>query len=100
MNRRDFLLLRPGGAKRPAVLSCEQLYMRFVDARSDGRTDGAPDGATEALFDALARDLDAVRVVRLTETSWMSCEELRRPLERVLEGFRAGGGRVLKGSRC
>ena len=35
MDRRDFLLLRVA-ADREIELSCEQLYMRFVDAQVDG----------------------------------------------------------------
>jgi hypothetical protein len=92
VNRRDFLLLRPDGAKRPSVLSCERLYMRYVDARADG--------AADRLFDALAADLGEVQTVRLTDTSWLSCDELKVRLDRVLERFRAAGGRVLKGTSC
>ena len=48
MDRRDFLMLRAGHAGNMAVLSCEQLYMRYVDARANG-TD-------EALFQDLSDD--------------------------------------------
>ena len=34
MNRRDFLTLSTDGRKRIVELSCEHLYMRYVDARS------------------------------------------------------------------
>ncbi len=34
MNRRDFLLFSTKGNKRVLDLSCEHLYMRYVDARS------------------------------------------------------------------
>ena len=33
VDRREFLALRAG---QPAELSCERLYMRFVDAEADG----------------------------------------------------------------
>jgi hypothetical protein len=91
MQRRDFLLLRTGGgAGRPAVLSCERLYMRYVDAQAEGRTDDLDD-----LFNWLARDPDRVKAVRLTDTSWLSCEELHSRLDLILDQFRARGGRVL-----
>jgi hypothetical protein len=87
MNRRDFLLLRSEG--QAAVLSCERLYMRFVDAQADR--------STTALFDTLTRDLDAARTVRLTDTSWLSSTDFQQQLDAVLSGFIAGGGRVIRG---
>jgi hypothetical protein len=83
MNRRDFLVLRTG---QPAVLSCERLYMRYLDAQVDG--------TTSQLFDHLAGDLRGVSAVRLTETSWLARAELKAELDAVLDGFRAGGGRI------
>ena len=64
MNRREFLLLRAG---QPAVLSCEQLFMRFLDAEMNGSVD--------ALFGALADDLRDATRVRLVDTSWLSRED-------------------------
>ena len=83
MNRRDFLALRTG---RPAVLSCERLYMRYLDAQIDG--------TTRQLFDQLAADLRGATAVRLTETAWLSRAELKADLDRVLDAFKAAGGRV------
>jgi hypothetical protein len=83
MNRRDFLALRAG---QPAVLSCERLYMRFVDAEADG--------TTALLFDRLAADLRATAVVQLTETAWLSRAELKAHLDSVLAAFEAAAGRV------
>ena len=83
IERRDFLALRVG---EPAVLSCERLYMRFVDAQADG--------TTAQLFDRLAADLRTAAVVRLTETAWLSRAELRAHLDDVLAAFEAAGGRV------
>jgi hypothetical protein len=83
MNRRDFLALRTG---QPAVLSCERLYMRYLDSQIDG--------TTTQLFDRLAGDLRGVSTVRLTETSWLARVDLKAQLEAVLDGFRAGGGRI------
>jgi len=83
MNRRDFLSLRTG---EPALLSCERLYMRYLDARSDG--------TIRELFDRLAGDLRGVTVVRLTDTSWLSRADLKAQLDAVLDAFRANGGRI------
>src|SRR5258706_13367082 len=77
MNRRDFLLLNTGPGGRSATVSCEQLYMRFVDAEAEGTT-------TE-LFDRLSRDLHGVSTVRLTDRQWLSCEGLKRRLDAVLQ---------------
>lgn len=84
MNRRDFLLLRSDGAT--VTLSCERLYMRFLDSQMDGT-------ATE-LFENLARDLRRVTAVRLIDPSWLSREELRAALAPVLDAFQKRGGRI------
>lgn len=86
INRRDFLLLRVG-RDDVAELSCERLFMRFVDATAMGHTG--------RLFETLATDLQRTRVVRLTDVSWLAREDLKAPLEAVLGTFRAGGGRVV-----
>lgn len=84
MNRRDFLLLRAEG--RTTVLSCEALFMRFVDAQNSGTLD--------QLFANLGRDLDQVTSVRLVDRAWLSRDDLRGRVEAVLDRFRARGGRV------
>ena len=86
MDRRDFLMLRSGLAGNMAVLSCEQLYMRYVDARADG--------SDEALFQDLSDDLRSVRSVRLVHTSWLSDADLKRHVDAVLSKFRLNGGRI------
>ena len=83
MNRRDFLALRTG---QPALLSCERLYMRYLDSQIDG--------TTPQLFDRLAGDLRGIRTVRLTQTSWLARADLNAQLEAVLDAFEAGGGRI------
>ena len=83
MNRRDFLALR---ADQAAVLSCERLYMRYLDAQMDG--------TALQLFDHLAGDLRDVRAVRLTETTWLSRADLKAQLDPVLDDFKARGGRI------
>jgi hypothetical protein len=83
MNRRDFLLLRAG---HPPLLSCEQLFMRYLDSQIAGDT--------ARLFDELAADLRQVNAVRLTDTSWRACAAFNVHLERVLEVFTASGSRL------
>lgn len=83
VERRDFLLLRAG---QPAVLSCESLFMRFIDSQIDG--------TTGQLFDNLAADLRKVKAVRLTDLTWLARPDLNRELDVVLGAFRAAGGRV------
>ena len=83
IDRRDFLALKPG---RPAELSCERLYMRFLDARLQG--------TTARLFDVLREDLAKTDSVPLSEPSWLSDTVLQEQLETVLGEFRRRGGRV------
>ena len=82
-DRRDFLLLRSG---EPAVLSCEQLFMRYLDSQMTE--------TTPQLFANLAADLHRVRAVRLTETSWLARADLKQQLDAVLDTFTSGGGTV------
>jgi hypothetical protein len=83
IERRDFLALRVG---EPAVLSCERLYMRFIDAQADG--------TTTQLFGQLAADLRGTAVVHLTETAWLSRAELKSHVDGVLAAFEGAGGRI------
>jgi hypothetical protein len=84
MNRRDFLLLRAEG--RSTVLSCEALFMRFLDAQNDGTTD--------QLFANLARDLEHVKSVKLVDRAWLTRDDLRVRVDDALDAFRRRGGRI------
>ena len=75
MQRRDFLLLRTG-RDNVVELSCERLYMRFVDAEAEG--------TTGQLFESLARELRSARTVRLTKTEWLAHERLNAEVERIV----------------
>jgi hypothetical protein len=83
VERRDFLFLRAG---HPATLSCERLFMRFLDSQLDG--------TTAQLFDNLAADLRDVTAVQLTDTSWLSRSDLKQQLDPVLDSFASRGGRI------
>ena len=85
VDRRDFLLMRINRTEA-VVLSCEQLYMRYVDARADGTID--------RLFEMLRAELRDVKRLRLIKTSWLADEGLSRELDRVLGAFKGDGGRV------
>jgi hypothetical protein len=104
MNRRDFLLFKPG-TRRIAELSCERLFMRVVDTQRVSATadDELPEGEPPAVFEPrtadqvfadLARDLDGVDLVRVTGSEWLGDAELKGRLDAVLGAFRAAGGRV------
>jgi hypothetical protein len=76
------------GGERVVELSCERLYMRFVDARADG--------TTARLFGDLAFELRSFTTLRLADASWLSCDELSQGLDPVLAGFTERGGRVAR----
>ena len=80
MNRRDFLLLRTDGPSREAVLSCERLYMRYLDAQMEG--------SMATLFATLGDEIRNVDALRLTDTSWLASDDLKERLDNILE--RAG----------
>lgn len=61
--------------------------MRFLDSQADG--------TTAQLFDHLAADLRQVNAVRLTETTWLSREDLKQQLDVVLNSFISRGGRIV-----
>ena len=86
VNRRDFLLMRTGRETDPVILSCEQLYMRYVDARAHG--------ATAPLFARLLEELHGVKRVRLIKTSWLADKDLEAELDAVFDSFRREGGRI------
>jgi hypothetical protein len=84
MNRRDFLFFAKDHRKT-AELSCEQLYMRYVDSTLDG--------TTSQLFKSIEQNLSSVTCLHLTDSAWLSCEELR-PVESILARFKERGGRI------
>jgi hypothetical protein len=78
MHRRDFLLLRTDGSRGAAVLSCERLYMRYLDSQMDD--------STAAFFAGLSDELRKVKTLRLTDTSWLACRDLKDRLDTALQG--------------
>jgi hypothetical protein len=85
MNRRDFLFF--GKDRGQTVeLSGELLYMRYLDSTLDG--------TTSELFQSIEQSLVTVTSLRLTDASWLRCDELK-PVQSILEAFRARGGRIV-----
>ena len=107
MNRRDFLLLKTEGRTRTVDVSCERLYMRYVDARrapepeaaDDEAVDGEPparfdQSSVRQLFDDIADDLDDVDVLRFTQIEWLAEAGFRKEVTALADRVRARGGRV------
>ena len=114
MNRRDFLTLSTRGKSRILELSCERLYMRYVDARAgigrrledSGKIDaelpswtGEPPTqidipTTATLFEELERELADADVLRVRGHDWLADEEFGREVEARVEAFRCRGGHV------
>ena len=84
MNRREFFFFTTE-RKNAAKVSCEQLYMRYIDSTLDG--------STSQLFENIEQSLATVNTLQLTDAAWLKCEELR-PMNSILAAFRERGGRV------
>jgi hypothetical protein len=84
-NRRDFLLLRPS-TTRPFELSCERLYMRYLDSIDECNT--------VELLEGLAQDLRDAKTVRLTATGWLTREDFRSWIDPLLDSLRARGVQI------
>ena len=84
MNRRDFLFFAQNH-KNAAELSCEQLYMRYLDSTLDG--------TTSQLFKNIEQNLSTVTLLHLADAAWLGCEELQ-PVQSILAAFRERGGRI------
>jgi hypothetical protein len=86
MNRRNFLLLKVTPRTHAVVLSCEELYMRYLDSHLDN--------STAELFDRLRAELREADTLQLADTTWFADAEFKQTLGRVLEAYRAAGGHV------
>jgi hypothetical protein len=83
MNRRDFLFFT-NNRESTAELSCEQLYMRYLDSTLDG--------TTPQFFKNIEQSLSNVSFLHLHDAAWLNCEELE-PVKSILARFRDRGGR-------
>lgn len=75
VDRRSFLL-RAGQPRRVLSLSCERLYMQYMEAI---RLRSAP-----RFLARLERQLGAADEVRLTAREWLAREEFRADIEPLL----------------
>jgi hypothetical protein len=113
VNRREFLKLRVRGRERVLELSCESLYMRYVDAQAGAGLarvahegmrhgvgwNGEPpldvDAPTiEDLFSELDARLSTAQVLKVIGREWLSRGDFAREVESRIETFRRRGGRV------
>src|ERR1051325_3006165 len=85
MNRRDFLFLKTRYEGQTLELSCEQLYMRYLDSILEG--------TTAQLLEHFKQNLSAATVLNLTDPAWLASDELK-PVDSLIADFRARGGRV------
>jgi membrane fusion protein, multidrug efflux system len=79
VSRRDFL--RRASPPRVVELSCERLYMKYADARSEGRV--------PEFLDRLAHDLEGTDEIRLTSREWLAREDFRSDVGPLLQARRA-----------
>ena len=87
MTRRDFFRLG-GGRTRTLDVSCQRLYMAFVEATMDGSA------AVAALIGRLQTGAAGAHRLRLRDTAWLAREEFRTVLTPLVDDFRARGGTV------
>ena len=85
ITRRDFFLAG-NGRTRTLNVSCQQLYMTFIDATVDG--------STVALINRLQTALSNVSHLRLRETTWLARQDFKTMLTPLIDTFRAQGGTV------
>ena len=85
MNRRDFFRLR-NPARGIFELSCEKLYMRFLDSQLDG--------TQEQLLGRTRETVLRSRIIHLKDASWLNRGELKKKLDPLFEEFQAGGGQI------
>ena len=106
MNRREFLSFGSRDRQRIVELSCECLYMQYLDVQL---TWGPQEGATpaeqqvwggeptavfesrsvEQLFGEIERDLEQADVLRISEPEWLATEPLCQAVEALIAAFRA-----------
>jgi hypothetical protein len=113
VNRRDFLMFRRQREIRVLDLSCERLYMAYLDAKTGaarmahtveaedtlGCWTGEPPTVTrQQTCDELLRDLrtavEGVDVVRIHGSEWLANEEFREDFKNLLAAVSARGGKV------
>ena len=85
MNRRHLFLLGTGRS-RVLEVSCERLYMKYVDSRTDG--------TTEQLLQRIREQAQQAYKIRFREPYWLDREDFRRVLAPLLTEFCSRGCEV------
>ena len=85
MNRRDFFLLGTGQS-RTLDISCQRLYMTFVEAKMNGSAD--------VLIERIKQESTRAHRVRLRETAWLARDDFNAALTPLLDDLRGRGGTV------
>ena len=85
MNRRDFFLLRKP-EEWILELSCEELYMRYLDSQLDG--------SRNHFLERTRKEFRNRRKIRLYDAFWLDQGGVGEELEPLLQEFRARGGSV------
>lgn len=114
MNRRDFLMFRTDGADRIVDLSCQKLFVHYLDMCS-GFAQGTPEAgllddadwwageppleiattAPDDFFRSVQADILNADKLRIVDMEWMAQEEFRIRMETLIAAFRAAGGEIL-----
>lgn len=112
LDRRAFLRLATRGRERLLEISCERLYLRWVDAPAKATPGALAEtlsgwaehaGEPPAHFALQTRDellaqldvsLAGAQAVRLAEPEWLADADLRREVDARIAAFRQRGGRV------
>jgi hypothetical protein len=84
MNRREFLAF--GASSGTREISCERLYMEFLDALQRG--------TEERFLEQTFKDLAGARRLRLKESFWLESQALHQAIKPRLERYEAGGGTI------
>ena len=85
MKRRNFLR-SAAGRIRTLDVSCETLYMQWIDAMIDD--------ATEEFLDVLRTKFEGMHKIRLRQAFWLHREDLQVALKPLIADFQSRGGEV------
>jgi hypothetical protein len=117
MNRRDFLLFRTEGRIRVVELSCQKLFVNYLDLCS-GIAQAAPEAGTlddsdwwagepplqiesaapDDFFRQVQADVMDADQLRVVDMEWVAQGEFRIRVETLLAAFRATGGEIVYGA--
>ncbi|MSR11621.1 MAG: hypothetical protein EXR84_07470 [Gammaproteobacteria bacterium] len=117
MNRRDFLLFRTDGPDRVVDLSCQKLFVHYLDLNS-GFAQGIPESgmlenadwwagepplaisttAPEEFFRSVQKEILKADQLRIVDMEWMAQGDFRIRVETLIAAFRAAGGEIIYGA--